>query len=1835
MTQRAAMLSTAVLLCLHGASPADALPVPLTTERIISSGLTLPLYVTAPPGDGERIFIVEQRVSGNGRIRIYKKSTQTLLPIAFLTINGVSTGAEQGLLGLAFHPQYEQNGYFYVNYTQGAGGGSTFVRRYQVSAGNPDIADPASTAILSYAQPATNHNGGWLGFGPDGYLYISSGDGGGANDTGAGHTSGTGNAQDITANLLGKLLRLDVNGDDFSTDGARNYSIPAENPMVAGQFEVGDDEIWDFGLRNPWRCSFDRLTGDLYIADVGQNAVEEVNFEPAGYAGARNYGWRCFEGTTCTGLGGCDCNTSNTPENPRIMPIHTYTHAGGNCSITGGYVYRGAEIPSLRGTYFFADYCSNKIWSFRYEGGMVLEFTDRTAELDPDAGGPISITSITSFGEDADGELYIVDQGGEIFRIKANCALSPDCNTNGTGDACEPTADCDTNGTSDLCQAGYEDCNFDGVADFCQPAGDCNSNGIPDVCELSAGDDCNTNDTTDACEGLPDCNSDAAPDMCQYSEDCNSNGTPDFCDPSGTEDCNTNLIPDPCEPGGGADCNSNGTFDLCEGFNDCDQNGVLDDCQLPPDCDTNGTPDLCDADCNADSIVDACQIGAMTDCDTDGTIDDCQAGADCNTNGEPDTCDAVGDDCNTDDTPDVCEDECNTNGTVDACDLLGASMDCDTNGTPDECEEDCNTNGAHDLCDVGVTSADCNSDGVPDECEPLPGDLDLGGTIDGDDVQPFVNCYIAGIDCGCTDMDGDGFLDIDDLNEFVMQLLAPGLLRADCPQPAGCTLGLHVAGTEPGFLTTAQIVLYNPATINGMTFSQQKLKMRPFIITPNPRGGELKISCGKEVHVELYKAGGTRLDLPATLDGEPITLLMHGKSMGRSSLSFSYKSKCGKKCTASLGVRVTCFPGLSAEPLSGIEKGDFVRVINAGQPLRTFLDVDRHREREGATYRAYVVNHKTLAEWTDANNANANVLNDVTGGHETVVTPQPGMETLVTAWGAANAGLYDIVLDFCNAAGENTPNGRLDPGDIVGLLTDSSTVAEARVITDPGATGAGTAVRRVYATTGVAGYDLPAGFDGLTTAITGIPFKGRTVYPNGVGANTPLVVFAHGNHAQYATPTATAPTIPAGRGGTTTGVKVQLDAVAENWTLTLKANGRWDIAGSVSGAQGESAAKAGLNWLVKSTNLFIELTITDNAGTPFVVGDRIKFTVKRPAADPSAPNFDGYVYIQDLLATHGFASISVDLDRFAPRELGTGIKLRGWAILKHIEAALTRADVAFDANSNIAADNIILVGHSRGGEAVLHAYRMLVNAGERPAGGTLPTALAAASIRGIVSLSPTNFHNDSGGLVTVPYLLMYGGADGDVNGFGTGVRPFGTYDRATGVKQCLFAEGVNHNFFNTSWVCDDAHQQFFLSGACVNLDPTGLGANLVTATNCRDLARCYVTAFARKHGQAQAGYDDYFKRYPQRFRPPSLANSIPLFHQYRSASADRLDVDDFQTRGNVGISSSNGPVTTVGSLKIEPFDGVNEPKLLDPNPGNDFAGAILTAKTGAAVAGLTPARLDWFAGLQFERKLAGRTGNALFILRHEPVAQRAVPETWTATLNAAGRWDLNGSVSGADITGAKVGGKWDYETANGRLRLIIRDGAGAGAFVAGDSLTSTYLGVNPTSRGVVNRFMQDTDGVVVSWGTMRCFYKFGFPEPAPGQPREVDLRPYRYASLRIANTVPDPAAQRPTVHFTLRGSTGDGGVASVPLQPFTTVPGPYVSGFRTGLHESGTELRRFNLDQWTTCAVFQTVRLDLCRFTLQTAMDLGRFKELSIDFGASAGSNNGIVALDEIEFTKE
>lgn len=380
--------------------PVGSPPVGITLARQqVNAGFALnsPLFVTAPPGDANRLFVIEQ----SGVIKIVDRATNTLIG-TFLDISGpVLAGGERGLLGMAFDPNYATNRRFYVSYTADPDGTSV-IARYLVDPNNPNVALPAADRIiLTVPQPFSNHNGGMIAFGPDNLLYVALGDGGSGNDPG--------NRAQNAGELLGKLLRIDVSQ---GASGQPAYLVPPSNPCV-GQ-SGAREEIWSIGLRNPWRFSFDRMSGDLYIADVGQGALEEVNVSTvAGGAGrGTNYGWRIKEGTACTGLGPGDCNRSDL-QAPPVEYTHTVPPGGNTaaCSVTGGYVYRGSAIPALQGTYFYADFCAGFVRSFRFVNGAVTEHAN-WASL---GGGNIS-----SFGEDADGELYIVTLGGGLYRIVPN-----------------------------------------------------------------------------------------------------------------------------------------------------------------------------------------------------------------------------------------------------------------------------------------------------------------------------------------------------------------------------------------------------------------------------------------------------------------------------------------------------------------------------------------------------------------------------------------------------------------------------------------------------------------------------------------------------------------------------------------------------------------------------------------------------------------------------------------------------------------------------------------------------------------------------------------------------------------------------------------------------------------------------------------------------------------------------------------------------------------------------------------------------------------------------------------------------------------------------------------------------------------------------------------------------------------------------------------------------------------------------------------------------------------------------------------------------------------------
>lgn len=351
----------------------------------IAEDLNRPLFVTGAGDDSGRIFIIEQ----GGAIRIWRDGELSPTPFLDISERVNDDAPERGLLGLAFAPDYADSGSFFVDYTDADG--ATVVARFTADPNDPDRADPTSERqVLRIEQPASNHNGGMLLFGPDGYLYIGTGDGGAANDK-------FGNGQNPET-LLGKMLRIDVSNDD-----EQPYAIPPDNPWVAVDWNGVDvrDEIWAVGLRNPWRYSFDRATGDLWIADVGQRLYEEIDLIPAGASGPFNFGWPLMEGNHCF--------PENTECDPTglVLPVLEYSHEG-SCSVTGGYVYRGQAFPGLDGVYFYSDYCSGDIWTLIPDGGGGWR---NAMVLDTDM-------SVSSFGEDDQGELYVTDLGGGgVYRI--------------------------------------------------------------------------------------------------------------------------------------------------------------------------------------------------------------------------------------------------------------------------------------------------------------------------------------------------------------------------------------------------------------------------------------------------------------------------------------------------------------------------------------------------------------------------------------------------------------------------------------------------------------------------------------------------------------------------------------------------------------------------------------------------------------------------------------------------------------------------------------------------------------------------------------------------------------------------------------------------------------------------------------------------------------------------------------------------------------------------------------------------------------------------------------------------------------------------------------------------------------------------------------------------------------------------------------------------------------------------------------------------------------------------------------------------------------------------
>ena len=352
--------------------------------RLVSVGtFDTPLYVTAPPGDRRRVFVVEQ----GGMIRVLRGGKPRATPFLDIT-SRVTSGGEQGLLSMAFAPDYAKTRRFYVNYTDRSG--VQRVVEYKRSKSNPERVNAGSARlVLRYDGIESNHNGGLVVFGPDDLLYIGTGDGGGADDQ---HGS-RGNAQDLSK-LEGKLLRIDPR-----RSGGRPYAVPASNPFVGRS--SARPEIYSYGLRNPWRFSFDRTTGDLTIGDVGQNAIEEIDFARKGEARGANYGWRPLEGRR---------RNFDEPAPDAVAPVIELTHDDGNCSVTGGYVVRDPQLPGLTGRYVYGDYCKGQLRSARLSTGSASD--DRALGVD-------TIPDLSSFGEDASGRVYVVSLQGRVYRLAA------------------------------------------------------------------------------------------------------------------------------------------------------------------------------------------------------------------------------------------------------------------------------------------------------------------------------------------------------------------------------------------------------------------------------------------------------------------------------------------------------------------------------------------------------------------------------------------------------------------------------------------------------------------------------------------------------------------------------------------------------------------------------------------------------------------------------------------------------------------------------------------------------------------------------------------------------------------------------------------------------------------------------------------------------------------------------------------------------------------------------------------------------------------------------------------------------------------------------------------------------------------------------------------------------------------------------------------------------------------------------------------------------------------------------------------------------------------------
>jgi len=649
------------------------------TAELIASGLDRPVAAVAPPGDTNRLFIATQP----GQILIYNLNTQTVNGTPFLDISSqTTTSGERGLLGLAFHPNYSSNGRFYINQTNLSG--NTEINQYTVSA-NPDIADAGSKVTLkTIAQDFSNHNAGGIAFSPiDGYLYVPMGDGGSADDPNE-------RAQD-DGSLLGKILRLDV-------DSPGSSYIPPDNP--GGSFLP---EVWAKGMRNPWRFSFDRLTGDMYIGDVGQGSREEIDFQAAGSTGGQNYGWDCREGfieAPATDRG-CDPNAGGYTD-----PIFDYvTYSEGTCTVVGGYVYRGCAIPWLNGTYFYADFCADYVRTFRYDGSTISDQQDVTADIND--GIPGSLSSPVAFGEDANGELYVISYAGTIYRI-IEAGPPPVCGNSviESGEQCDDGNTNNGDGCSSTCQNEVAECG-NGIVELGEECDDGN---------LVDGDGCDQNCVSENVPGADDCAN--APPIVDGTYDIDTTGAttdgvahPADCTVSGDGGQTYNDIWWTYN----AQCDGNLTVTLCGSDYDTDL-VIYETCACTPGeadrlgCNDDGCPGSAPAAYRSELTVPVtagqCYLirlgGWNTNDSGTGTMTITNDGAPCSDCGN-----------GTIDPGEQCDDGNNTSGDGCSATCMNEITDCNNNGTPDD---DDIANG---------DSPDCNENGTPDECEmPMTG----GGT---------------------------------------------------------------------------------------------------------------------------------------------------------------------------------------------------------------------------------------------------------------------------------------------------------------------------------------------------------------------------------------------------------------------------------------------------------------------------------------------------------------------------------------------------------------------------------------------------------------------------------------------------------------------------------------------------------------------------------------------------------------------------------------------------------------------------------------------------------------------------------------------------------------------------------------------------------------------------------------------------------------------------------------------------------------------------------------------------------------------------------------------------